>query len=93
MASPEIESIQLMTQMGFPRNDPNKLVTQARIIDSESTRLSREVNGSLKLVLLYSYSTEIFKARSSGMVTYSIVFFLPTTHGASPENDPNQVTA
>ena len=37
VASPEIESIQLMAQVGFPRNDLNQLVTQAKIIDSEST--------------------------------------------------------
>ena len=37
--SPEIESVQIMTQVGFPRTDLNQPVTQAQIIDSEKKRL------------------------------------------------------
>ena len=37
VASPESDYIQLMNHVGFPRNDSNQLLTQAKNIDSEST--------------------------------------------------------
>ena len=37
VASPEIESIQLMTQVGIPRNVSNQLLAQMKTYDSEST--------------------------------------------------------
>ena len=64
----------IMTQVLFPRNDSNQLVTQGKNSDSESSHDSapRYMNGCLKLVWLYSYSTDIFKARSSWILAYSI---------------------